>query len=232
MTRALRHGWIGLGIACALVALAALVASSVQAGVFNDPVQDCDPDPGNPTSGRYYQNGQPGEVNNIVTGYRRDGVEDGVISENRGTDSEGDPVNKTIICNTDELRWRLYLSNAGDRADTIRIDAVGLEAKGYGPLPPRIEARLSGGAGPDTLLGHDGKNTIRGGKGGDELQAFGRRDVLVGGPATDLMVAGEGRDLVRARDGALDEIRCGPDEDVAKADRRDDVFGCETVLLP
>lgn len=219
-----------LGAFAALIGGAVMV-SSVEAGLFNDPLQDCDPDAGNPTTGRWYQNGRPGETNNVVAGFRQEGDTYIARSRNTGTDAKGEPFNNVIQCGSDETRWELFLTHLGDRADTARVDAVGFEEPGYEPLPPRIDARLFGEEGPDTLLGHDGKNKLKGGRGPDELRSFGGKDLLVGGPARDLIVAGAGRDVVRAADGKRDEVRCGGGQDAAKVDPSDDVSGCETIRV-
>lgn len=60
---------------------------------------------------------------------------------------------------------------------------------------------MNGGYGRDRLLGQSGNDTIRGGHATDSID---------GGPGRDTIDGENGNDLVRAADGDLDSISCGP----------------------
>jgi Ca2+-binding RTX toxin-like protein len=212
-----------LGASAALIG-GVVVATSVQAGPV--PVQDCEA-----STGVWYSNSFPGETNNVVSGFRQEGDQFEVRTENTGTQANGVPHSKTIQCSSNSTQWELFLSRLGDRSDTARVDAVGLDQPGFGPVPSRIEVRLFGEEGRDTLVAHGGKNKLKGGRGSDELRSLAGKDLLVGGPARDLIFAGAGRDLIRAADEKSDEVRCGGGQDTAKVDPSDDVSGCETVRV-
>ena len=110
--------------------------------------------------------------------------------------------------------------------------------------------QLTGGGGPDTILGRGGPDDLRGAGGFDRIKGGRGADVLLGGPGGALLVGGRGRDgfnmengvqkggqgrtVIRARDGKLDQVNCGPgDHDVAIVDRAEDgVYDCETVKVP
>jgi hemolysin type calcium-binding protein len=95
---------------------------------------------------------------------------------------------------------------------------------------PALAVSIRGGAGPDTLRGTAGADTLVGRAGNDRLFGLAGNDVLTGGPGRDLLDGGNGNDTVRARDGAVDRVVCGPGRDVAIVDRVESVGGCETVL--
>lgn len=110
--------------------------------------------------------------------------------------------------------------------------------------------QLTGGPGPDTILGRGGRDDLQGAGGFDRIKGGNGADVLLGGPGGGLLVGGPGRDgfnmangvrkggqgrtVIRARDGQLDQINCGPGaHDVAIVDRAEDgVYDCETLKLP
>ena len=75
----------------------------------------------------------------------------------------------------------------------------------------------------DTLSGSPSENRLEGGGGDDLLRGNAGADVLSGGP---------GNDVIEARDGAVDDIDCGPGNDTARVDVADTVASCETVILP
>ena len=54
-------------------------------------------------------------------------------------------------------------------------------------------------------------------------------DDLDGGASSDIFDAGTGADTVRARDGEVDAITCGDDDDTFYSDDIDTVTGCESV---
>jgi Ca2+-binding RTX toxin-like protein len=113
---------------------------------------------------------------------------------------------------------------------------------------PRAD-HIDGLGGADHIAGHDGNDVVhagagfdrvRGGGGNDRLLAGRNGGVLNGGKGRDHFnmirgepVGGRGRDVIRARDGHLDEINCGPGRDKAFVDRAEDgVFDCEKVKVP
>jgi Ca2+-binding RTX toxin-like protein len=89
--------------------------------------------------------------------------------------------------------------------------------------------RLVGGTGKDKLDGGKAADRLYGGPGRDRLRGSAGADVLNGGLGRDRLVGGLGDDVLRARDGRADRVRCGRGDDVAVADRRDRVSGCEVV---
>jgi peptidoglycan/xylan/chitin deacetylase (PgdA/CDA1 family) len=82
-----------------------------------------------------------------------------------------------------------------------------------------------GTSGPDTLVGTAASDSLFGLKG---------RDILTGRRGADRLVGGPGNDRIRARDGAVDRVRCGGGSaDVAIVDSDDRVSGnCEKVEAP
>jgi RTX calcium-binding nonapeptide repeat (4 copies) len=85
-----------------------------------------------------------------------------------------------------------------------------------------VESVVGGSAG-DTLTGSAEPDGLFGGPGPDTLNGRGGADVVDGG-ADD--------DTILARDGAVDDIDCGPGTDTAIVDSSDKVVGCETVSAP
>lgn len=96
-----------------------------------------------------------------------------------------------------------------------------------------------GGGGDNTLRGTAGSDRLAGFNGGDVLHGRAGRDALYGGAGDDELYAGPGRDDVlggvgddffEAKDGATDDISCGPGQDSASVDRIDRVStDCEAV---
>ena len=93
---------------------------------------------------------------------------------------------------------------------------------------------LTGAAGRDTLRGEGGQDRLEGGPGNDSLgggDAFDvllgedNDDTLVGGAARDSIIGGNGTDTIDARDGAFDDIVCGPGIDFATGDLADFLSG-------
>jgi hypothetical protein len=78
---------------------------------------------------------------------------------------------------------------------------------------------LEGGHGADVLSGRAGAGQIRGGSGPDRLLAGNQSTILQGD---------NGRDNLKARNGHHDWISCGPGDDRATADPREEAMGgCE-----
>jgi RTX calcium-binding nonapeptide repeat (4 copies) len=80
-----------------------------------------------------------------------------------------------------------------------------------------------GGSASDSLTGSAEPDGLFGGPGPDTLDGRGGADVINGEADND---------TVLARDGALDDIDCGPGVDTAIVDSSDKVVGCETVSTP
>jgi len=82
---------------------------------------------------------------------------------------------------------------------------------------------VSGGSGPDTLIGSPARNRLDGGAGNDFIDGRDGRDTIN---------AGSGADSVGSRDLAGDTIDCGADGDRVRGDARDR-FGrdCEVVSV-
>lgn len=104
----------------------------------------------------------------------------------------------------------------------LETPALGLVATGT----PRAD-RLTGGPLGDRLLGGGGRDVLVGASGKDLLDGGPGDDKLVGGAGRDRLEGGSGRDVLRARDGEVDKVSCGPGRDVAVVDRIDRVKGCE-----
>ena len=106
-----------------------------------------------------------------------------------------------------------------------------------GPGADRIfgrdgDDRIVSGPGPDLVSGDRGADTLSGGAGGDVILGGGGNDRLVGGSGRDLLLGGNSDDSIRARDGAVDTISCGPGRDRVIADRIDHVRrDCELKRL-
>jgi len=88
---------------------------------------------------------------------------------------------------------------------------------------------ILGAAGDDVLRGGPGIDRIKGGDGDDTILGGLDNDVLDGDRGNDGLYGGAGDDLLRAADGRVDAVRCGPGEDVAIVDARDRVFDCEAI---
>jgi hypothetical protein len=100
---------------------------------------------------------------------------------------------------------------------------------------------LAGGEGDDALAGGGGDDNLRGGTGNDRLTGDAGQDTLGGDDGDDVLIGGEGvdrywgdqvgaciayscasgQDLIDARDGAREQINCGPGTDTLKGDAND-----------
>ena len=89
--------------------------------------------------------------------------------------------------------------------------------------------RLFGLGGPDVLRGLGGNDLLDGGPGNDRLFGGAGNDRLVGGSGVNQYSAGAGNDTVRAANGRVESVACGPGVDVAVLDRRDRATGCERI---
>lgn len=89
---------------------------------------------------------------------------------------------------------------------------------------------LVGSSRNDSICALNGNDTVHAGPGADGVDGGAGNDTLHGGPGRDLLIGGEGYDTILARDGERDRIRCGPQDDLVKADRIDVVApDCERV---
>lgn len=89
---------------------------------------------------------------------------------------------------------------------------------------------VSGGEGRDTLSGGDGNDTVSGGNGNDRLGGGAGNDKINGGQGLNTYSGGAGDDNIVAANGRRETIDCGAGKkDRVRADRTDNVRGCETV---
>lgn len=87
------------------------------------------------------------------------------------------------------------------------------------------EDALFGRGGNDKTYGEDGQDTIEGGDGDDTVDGGAGTDVLYGDELL-MCLPGEctsNRDTILARDGAIDDINCGPGQDSATLDAGDTI---------
>ena len=91
--------------------------------------------------------------------------------------------------------------------------------------------RATGLGGDDCVLGNKGRDRLRGDSGDDQLGGGNGRDRLVGGPGADSIKGGAGPDNIDSRDGDVDRVECGSGVDRVRADRADELKGCERVRL-
>ena len=110
--------------------------------------------------------------------------------------------------------------------------------------------RIAGLAGGDTLEGAVGNDILSGGPGADALAGGPGTDRLTGGAGADRLIdvagsyaeaglaakrndlaGGGGRDRVDTANGHRDIVHCGAGRDVAVADRKDTLAGCERKLF-
>jgi hypothetical protein len=86
-----------------------------------------------------------------------------------------------------------------------------------------------GGRGDDLLRTGGGGGLVVGGPGRDSVIGGPSFDLISAGPGRDRVRSGRGSDLILAVDGTRDRIFCGRGFDLARADARDRVRGCERV---
>lgn len=94
------------------------------------------------------------------------------------------------------------------------------------------ENSLHGSGGGDRLAGFDGGDALYGRSGEDVLYGGAGDDELYGGAGEDGVLGGPGDDFIEAKDGAKDDVGCGPGLDSASVDSKDLVSAdCESVFL-
>jgi Ca2+-binding RTX toxin-like protein len=91
---------------------------------------------------------------------------------------------------------------------------------------------LWGGAGADVLTGSNTFDILRGGAGRDRIDGGGDGDLIYPGSGSDVVLGGLGSDTISARDRTTDSVDCGPGHDVVRADKGDQLRGCEKVGRP
>ena len=121
----------------------------------------------------------------------------------RNVSSEGGGPAASNSCTVDVGSITIVDTNLGPGDDSVRLDGKGIppdEEGPYGAIPQAVDSVLKGGGGSDTIKGHKGFDDIN---------------------------AGKGDDIVKADDGKKDFVKCGPGDDKADVDSKDDVSGCE-----
>jgi Ca2+-binding RTX toxin-like protein len=117
------------------------------------------------------------------------------------------------------------MADYGARSNPLQIDLDGVADDGEQGEGDNVKGdveQVTGGAGPDRIVGNGARNRLRGAMGDDQLEGAELRDVLDGGA---------GNDTILARDGGPDVVRCGSDLDTAFVDEEDTVSSdCERVL--
>jgi uncharacterized repeat protein (TIGR01451 family) len=91
---------------------------------------------------------------------------------------------------------------------------------------------LRTGACSNPMSGDNGSNRLYGTFAGDSIHGRRGDDTIKGRGGRDCLFGERGADTIRSRDGERDVVSCGRGNDVAVADGRDSVRGCETVRLP
>ena len=123
----------------------------------------------------------------------------------------------------------------GDQDDGAGIDFArpgAVVRAGPGDDHIKASGQVIGGPGDDDISGYDrGRAMISGGPGDDTLLGSKKDDVIDGGPGNDLLASprGEGADILRARDGEVDTLSCGP-FDTAFIDGYDEYPNCSHVF--
>jgi len=94
--------------------------------------------------------------------------------------------------------------------------------------PPGTNAIIEGGSGNDVIIGSRKFDLLDGERGNDRVSGRAGPDEITGGRGNDRLSGGSGRDDIDSRDSKRDSVSCGPGRDRVKADRRDQLRGCET----
>ena len=100
------------------------------------------------------------------------------------------------------------------RSAPVRVDLAGTLPGGSAGEADRLTAieSVTGGQGPDVLLGDGGPNGLNGGAGDDTIDGRGGNDRLGGGAGSDTVLGGAGNDEL-ADDGPGDALYGGPGDD-------------------
>jgi Ca2+-binding RTX toxin-like protein len=100
-----------------------------------------------------------------------------------------------------------------------------------------LAATIDGDRRDNRLVGTERADTIRGLRGDDTVHGRGGADTLSGGVGDDTVRGAEGDDALLMRDGVAgnDIVRCGPGQDTARVDSRDEALGanadCEASVF-
>jgi hypothetical protein len=114
----------------------------------------------------------------------------------------------------------LFVKAAGEPV-TITLDDVANDGQtGEGDNVHADVEDVSGGDGKDALYGNEQANVLRGNPGDDLVE---------GGGGSDSLFGDAGNDTIKARDGLVDTIDCGPATDTAIVDTIDVLSNCEGV---
>jgi hypothetical protein len=128
-------------------------------------------------------------------------------------DASHDDRDADVLFHGNREQFQIELGAGADRFS-------GSAKRGF-DRPYRYPLVVAGGAGDDTLIGTAGKDIFSGETGHDNLIGFGGPDFLdahdYGGPPDFTQFP------------SRDAIRCGPGHDIARADRKDRVGGCERI---
>lgn len=208
------HGWLGVALACVLIAPAVAAASGAR--VIAPDVCDAEECNGYPSSGAVVEyEAAAGEPNALELSFG-DGV--AMLRDPGAAVSVGQSCASVSVheaaCRLDEAATAgippRVAVRLGDLDDTLRI-------VGAFPLRTRIDAGpgndvVSGSPDSDELIAGPGDDQLNGGAGNDRLIGDAGRDSLLGGggndtlvatepnAATDLFDGGEGRDAVSFED--------------------------------
>lgn len=147
----------------------------------------------------------------------RPGDEGGAVIGGAGNDTIelASPFGDVTISGSDGTDSLEFTDNT---PRTLSLDGVSNDPNGSN-IQPDVENVTTGG-GTDIINGSAAANVLESGAGNDTVNGLG---------GADLMLAGPNDDFVEARDGAVDNIDCGADNDTANVDFRDVVTNCETV---
>ena len=91
--------------------------------------------------------------------------------------------------------------------------------------------RITGESGSDVIKGNIGDDTILGGAGNDRVDGGAGNDVIDPGRGADTVFGRAGDDRIVTADGNRDEVVCGGGSDSVTVDLKDEVRGCEAVVV-
>jgi len=83
--------------------------------------------------------------------------------------------------------------------------------------------------GPNQINGGKGPDKVEGGKSDEEIKTGKGKDTVDPGKGEDRVVSGPGDDSVDTTDGQEDDVNCGLGDDMVRADKKDNLKGCEEV---
>jgi hypothetical protein len=170
-----------------------------------------------------------GPGNDAIRGGREgNDLEDGGPGDDRFDESVAGEGSDTFIGGDgrDELTYSGSALDGRISPLTVTLDGIANDGESgeQDNVGGDIES-VTGGRGPDTLIGSEDSNELHGGAGDDVLRGLGGSDRLDGG---------DGNDQIDARDGSPDLVSCGPGFDRATIDAVDSLSpdpldACEVV---